>query len=146
VAHGNLKPGNVFPTEDRGVLISDWTLGNMPGVRQLTFTDAVLYQAPEQLQEPAGYLVEAGYRWDVFAFGVIAFRILTGRFPRCHDTFSQVIPLPGETRREGIQADLTKGSRNLESQPQVSWPAPVETGMGTAQRGWILQCLNLLRH
>ena len=118
----------------------------MPGVRQFTFTDAVLYQAPEQLQEPAGYLVEAGYRWVVFAFGVIAFRILTGRFSRCHDTFSQVIPLPGKTRSEGIQADLTKGSRNLESQPQVSWPAPVETGMETAQREWILQCLNLLRH
>ena len=83
VAHGNLKPGNVFLAEDGEVLLSDWTLGNMPGVKQFVFTDAVLYQPPEQLRNPAGYLEEEGYRWDVFSFGVLAYRILTGIFPRC---------------------------------------------------------------
>jgi len=143
VAHGNLKPGNVFLNESGGVLISDWAMGNMPGVQHFTFTDAVLYQPPEQLQDPAGYLMEAGYRWDVFSFGVIAYRILTGQFPRSHDTFNLVVPLPGETRREGIQADLTKVSRNLESQPQTSWPAPCGSELETKQRELIDQCLDL---
>ncbi len=143
VAHGNLKPGNVFLKEGGGVLVSDWAMGNMPDVQQFIFTDAVLYQPPEQLQDPAGYLLEAGFSWDVFTFGVLAYRILTGQFPRCHDTFSLVVPLPGETRREGIQADLTKVSRNLESQPQISWVAPSESELETEQRKWIEQCLNL---
>ena len=87
VAHGNLKPGNVFFADDGEVLLSDWTMGNLPGAENFVFTDAVLYQSPEQLRNPIGYLDEEGYRWDVFAFGVLAYRILTGMFPRCHETF-----------------------------------------------------------
>ena len=89
VAHGNLKPGNVFFRDDGELLVSDWALGNMPGVRRSEFTDAVLYQPPEQLRGADAYLEPAGQRWDVFAFGVVAFRVLTGFFPRCHETFSR---------------------------------------------------------
>ncbi|HVJ47076.1 MAG TPA: hypothetical protein VM511_11860, partial [Luteolibacter sp.] len=72
VAHGNLKPGNVFIDHAGRVTLSDWALGNMPGISHFEFTDAVLYQPPEQLRDPDGYLQEAGYRWDVFAFGTLA--------------------------------------------------------------------------
>jgi len=143
VAHGNLKPGNVFFAENGAVLLSDWAIGNMPGIKQFNFTDAVLYQAPEQLRNPAGYLEEKGYRWDVFAFGVLSYRILTGRFPRCHDTFIFVAPPPGETRKEGIQADLTKVSCNLEAQPEFTWPVASGSEQETDWRGWIDRCLQL---
>ena len=143
VAHGNLKPGNVFFSDAGEPLLADWTLGNMPGVKHFEFTDAVLYQSPEQLRDPGGYLDEAGYGWDVFAFGVLAFRILTGNFPRCHDTFSQVAPPQGETRREGLRADLGRVAGNLEAQPEIHWPdgecSPLENGM----REWIGRCLEL---
>ncbi|RYD22756.1 MAG: hypothetical protein EOP87_26835, partial [Verrucomicrobiaceae bacterium] len=124
VAHGNLKPGNIFFDGSDKVLLSDWALGNMPGVSHLEFTDALLYQPPEQLRDPGGYLEEAGYRWDVFAFGVLAFRLMTGGFPRCNDTFIKVAPPQGETRREGIHADLPKIAKNLELNPDFAWPAP----------------------
>ncbi len=143
VPHGNLKPGNIFLADDGEVILSDWTLGNMPGIKQFTFTDAVLYQPPEQLRNPAGYLDEAGYRWDVFAFGVLAYRILTGRFPRCHDTFDKVAPPPGETRKEGIKADLSKIARNLEAQPDVRWPDAAHNPLEAGFREWIDRCLPL---
>ncbi len=143
VAHGNLKPGNVFFDADGDILLSDWAMGNMPGVKRFNFTDAVLYQPPEQLRDPAGYLEEAGYRWDVFAFGVMAYRILTGRFPRCHDTFDFVAPRPGEARKEGIQADLAKIARNLESQPAVVWPDAPQNALEAGFREWIDRCLPL---
>ncbi|MEO6477117.1 MAG: hypothetical protein ABIQ96_18480 [Luteolibacter sp.] len=143
VPHGNLKPGNVFLTDIGEVLLSDWTLGNMPEARQFNFTDAVLYQPPEQLRKPSGYLDEEGYRWDVFSFGVLAFRILTGRFPRCHDTFNFVAPPPGETKKEGIQADLTKIARNLEAQPGFSWPDEAQNDLEIGFREWIDRCLSL---
>jgi eukaryotic-like serine/threonine-protein kinase len=143
VTHGNLKPGNVFFNDRGELLLTDWALGNMPGVRHFEFTDAVLYQAPEQLRHAEGYLDEAGYGWDVFSFGVLAFRILTGNFPRCHDTFVQVAPPQGETRREGLRADLGKIANNLEAQAEIKWPdgdcSPLESGM----RGWIDRCLEL---
>lgn len=143
VAHGNLKPGNIFFNEGGRALIADWALGNMPGVSQLEFTDALLYQPPEQLRNPGGYTEEAGYRWDVFAFGVLAFRLLTGAFPRCNDTFLKVAPAQGETRREGIHADLPKIARNLELQPSFTWPTPAATKEAEARRAWIDRCLHL---
>ena len=143
VAHGNLKPGNVFLTADGEVLLSDWAMGNVSDSRHFTFTDAVLYQAPEQLRNPSGYLDEAGYRWDVFSFGVLAYRILTGKFPRCQDTFSFVAPPPGETRKDGIQADLWKIARNLEARPAVVWPDAARNPLEVAFREWIDRCLPL---
>ncbi|RPJ35912.1 MAG: hypothetical protein EHM17_00595 [Verrucomicrobiaceae bacterium] len=143
IAHGNLKPGNVYIDDNGAPLLADWALGNMPGVKHFEFTDAVLYQAPEQLRDPGGYLEAGGQRWDVFAFGVLAYRLLTGNFPRCNETFSQVAPPVGETRREGLRADLGKIAANLEAQPDCTWPdvscSPLEGGM----REWIGRCLEL---
>ena len=143
VAHGNLKPGNVFFAADGEVLLSDWAMGNVTATGHFIFTDAALYQSPEQLRNPAGYLDEAGYRWDVFSFGVLAYRILTGKFPRCHDTFNFVAPPPGETRKDGIQADLGKIARNLEARPAVIWPEAAANPLEVAFREWIDRCLAL---
>ncbi len=143
VAHGNLKPGNVFLTDDGRLLLADWTLGNMPGIQQFPFTDAVLYQSPEQLRRPEGYVNEEGYRWDVFAFGVLAFRLLTGRFPRCHDTFHFVAPASGVTHKGGIRADLQKLAHNLDAQPGFTWPDPPANSLEAGFREWIDRCLPL---
>jgi tetratricopeptide (TPR) repeat protein len=143
VAHGNLKPGNVFLDENGAPLLADWTLGNMPGVRRSEFTDAVLYQPPEQLRETEAYLEPSGLRWDVFAFGVLAFRLLTSRFPRCHETFSQVAPPVGETRRDGLRADLPRIAANLEAQPEVRWPGENPGELENGLRAWISRCLEL---
>jgi tetratricopeptide (TPR) repeat protein len=143
VAHGNLKPGNILLDENGAPLLTDWALGNMPGVRRPEFTDAVLYQPPEQLREPDAYLEPAGQRWDVYAFGALAYRILTGRFPRCHETFSQVAPSAGETRREGLRADLPRIAANLEAQPEVNWPEANPSELECGMREWINRCLEL---
>ena len=143
VAHGNLKPGNVFFDEDGRVRLTEWALGNRPGVATLEYTDAVLYQPPGQLREPEGFLQEKGYRWDVFAFGVLAFRLLTGAFPRCTATFDQVAPEPGKTRREGIAANLKRIAKSVESEPAVSWPDSPATPLERAYRGILDRCLSL---
>ncbi|MFD2256750.1 hypothetical protein ACFSSA_08685 [Luteolibacter algae] len=143
VAHGNLKPGNVFFDEAGKVLLSDWTLGNMPGISHFDFTDALLYQPPEQLVNANGYFDEEGYEWDVFAFGVMAFRLLTGDFPRCKDIFASVAPAQGETRKDGIHADSGKIAKNLLSQPDVSWPSEPRNELERGYREWIDRCLKL---
>lgn len=143
VAHGNLKPGNVFVTADGGVLVADWALGNMPGISVSHFTDAILYQPPEQLLRPGGYVEEEGYRWDVYAFGALAFRLLSGRFPRCNETFLQVAPPPGGTHRDGIHADLAKVARNVAAQREIEWPDEPANPLEAGLRGWIDRCLLL---
>jgi eukaryotic-like serine/threonine-protein kinase len=143
VAHGNLKPGNVFFDDDGKVVLTDWTLGNMPGIEVLDYTDAILYQPPEQLRDPAGYLREKGYRWDVFAFGVLAYRLVTGAFPRCTETFDEVAPEPGLTRREGIAANLKSIARMIEARPEVTWPDAPANGLEAAYRALLDRCLSL---
>eukprot|EP00903_Cladosiphon_okamuranus_P003701 g3699.t1 len=143
VPHGNLKPGNVFFDENGVVKLADWTLGNMPGISHFDFTDAMLYQAPEQLVDPSGYLHEAGYRWDVFSFGVLAYRLVTGQFPRCSETFRSVAPKAGETRSEGIQADAAKVAKGLLQQPDIKWPEEPQNDLEKGYREWIGRCLKL---
>lgn len=143
VAHGNLKPGNVFLDPDGGVLLTDWTLGNMPGIREFQFTDAILYQPPEQLRDPAGYSGVSGLRWDVFAFGVLAFRMLTGRFPRCDDTYGRVAPPLGTTGRDDLIVDLEKVARSLESAGEWRWPDLAAMQEDDNLRKYIGRCLSL---
>lgn len=143
VAHGNLKPGNVFFDDGGRVVLTDWALGNMPGVASLEYTDAVLYQSPDQLREPEGYLREKGYRRDVFSFGVLAFRLLTGAFPRCTKTFDKVAPEPGKTRREGIAANLKQVAKAVEAEPQVEWPDAAANPLERAYREILDTCLAL---
>ena len=143
VAHGNLKPGNVFIDDEGQVVLVDWALGQMPGIAHLEFTDACLYYPPEQLRSSDGYLEEEGYRWDVFAFGVVAYRLLTGVFPRCDSTFEQVAPVAGETTRDGIAADLGKIANSLEAQPEVGWPSEATNSLEEAYREVIESCLVL---
>ena len=143
VAHGNLKPGNVFFDDSGRVVLTDWALGNMPGIETLDYTDAILYQPPEQLRDPAGYLREKGYRWDVFAFGVLAYRLVTGAFPRCTETFDEVAPEPGLTRREGIAANLKSIARMIEGRPDVAWPDAPANALEAAYRTLLDRCLSL---
>ena len=143
VAHGNLKPGNVFFDEDDRVVLTDWALGNMPGIGHQEFTDACLYQPPEQLRSVDGYLEEEGYRWDVFALGVLCYRILTGSFPRCDETFQQVAPANGEITREGIAADYQRIADSLEKQTSIEWPDEPANELELRYREILDRCLAL---
>ena len=121
VVHGNLKPSNIFVSEEGRILVGDYGLGWMPGIDVLGFSDALLYMAPEQLQEPAGFYHEAGYRWDVFSFGVLAYRLLEGHFPRCDESFADVAPAAGAVNKEGIEADFGGVAEELCREEMRPW-------------------------
>ncbi len=143
IAHGNLKPGNIFFNEDDSLCLTDFAMGQMPGVSMLPFTDALLYAPPEQLREPDGYLEGKGYAWDNYAFAVIAFRLLTGKFPRCEATFHQVAPKPGDGHVTGIEADLIKMAERLEHRELEGWSGEASDDLERKRRGIIHKCLSL---
>ena len=143
IAHGNLKPGNIFFNEDDSLCLTDFAMGQMPGVSMLPFTDALLYAPPEQLREPDGYLEGKGYAWDNYAFAVIAFRLLTGKFPRCEATFHQIAPKPGEGHVTGIEADLIKMAERLEHRELEGWSSEASDALERKRRGIIHKCLSL---
>ena len=143
VAHGNLKPGNIFLDSDNEVLLSDYAQGLMPGLSELSYTDALLYAPPEQLMNPDGYLEGAGYGWDVYAFGTLAFRLLNGVFPRCNDTFEKVAPAMGEQRRRGVEADCERIAVKLEKSALIDWRGAAPTREEEEGRQVIERCLQL---
>ncbi len=143
VAHGNLKPGNIFLDSDNEILLSDYAQGLMPGLEELSYTDALLYAPPEQLLNPDGYLEGAGYGWDVYAFGALAFRLLTGVFPRCHETFEKVAPVMGEQRRRGVEADCERIAFKLEKTRLAQWKGVAPTREEEEGRLIIERCLQL---
>ncbi len=84
VIHGDLKPSNIFLTPE-GVKIGGFGLGGLTEGRDLRkaillFLDAA-YLAPEQV---AGQLLDA--RTDLYALGVILYRLFTHRLPFTGET------------------------------------------------------------
>ncbi|NNC88935.1 MAG: hypothetical protein HKN82_10805 [Akkermansiaceae bacterium] len=143
VAHGNLKPGNIYFDADGELLLSDYAQGLMPGIRELPYTDALLYAPPEQLRDPEGYLEGAGFGWDVYAFGVLAFRLVNGVFPRCDETFQRVAPVAGEARRRGVEADCERVAAKLDETEMSGWRGPSPTREEAEARDVIDRCLRL---
>lgn len=143
VAHGNLKPGNIFIGVNGGPLLADYASGLMPGVHRIGYSDALLYSPPEQLRNPQGYLEEEGYRWDVYAFGVLAFRLLAGSFPRCDALFTKVSPAPGSLERFSIDADYEGIASGLEDEPGFMWPAEPIDDVDARRREMLNFCLSL---
>lgn len=142
VVHGNLKPANVFVSEEGRILVGDYSLGWMPGIDVLGFSDALLYMSPEQLQDPSGLYREAGYRWDVYSFGVLAYRLLEGKFPRCHESFEDVAPAAGVLHKEGIEADVTGVAEELLKEQIRPW----EGQHDPALKSIVERCLCLEPH
>jgi anti-anti-sigma factor len=79
VIHGDLKPQNVFLTDD-GARLSGFGLGRLEEGRNLLEAPLVFltaaYLAPEQI---LGQALDA--RADLYALGVILYRLFTGRMP-----------------------------------------------------------------
>ncbi|NQU36109.1 MAG: protein kinase, partial [Actinobacteria bacterium] len=74
IAHGNIKPGNVLMDEESNLILTDFGLAARLPLG--SFGGAIQYQAPESLQ--AG---EVSASADVYAIGLIWYKMLTGRHP-----------------------------------------------------------------
>jgi tetratricopeptide (TPR) repeat protein len=161
VLHCDLKPSNVMITDERPPRIKICDFGQSRGAARNT-PDAVgtpLYSSPEQLLKPDESSDGAGFKWDVYSFGVLAYKLVTGRLPRLQQLLSGSggsgtagefeLSILDETRHEasiGDSSSMTRSGRVAEQlfeEEEVEWPAgaPIDN----RRKAIITQCISLDR-
>jgi serine/threonine-protein kinase len=88
IVHRDIKPANILVTADGAVKIMDFGIAHVVG-SDMTQADDVLgspnYMAPEQLSKG---VIDA--RTDLFAVGIVLYRMLTGTLPFRGDSFAAI--------------------------------------------------------
>ncbi len=80
VVHRDVKPGNLLRSREGGVKLADFGIAKATEQSSITQVGSVLgtaaYLAPEQARGE-----EAGPRADLYALGVVAYQLISGRLP-----------------------------------------------------------------
>lgn len=85
ILHGDLKPGNILLDGEGRARLADF--GQSFATNAGGFTLGTLgYMPPEQIQRALGHgSFQPDVRWDIYALGATAYRLLTGKVPRLED-------------------------------------------------------------
>jgi tetratricopeptide (TPR) repeat protein len=148
LVHCNLKPRNVLVEDDQesSTKITDAVQGWVGGVHHFETTDHFLYIAPEQAAHPEG-LATHGTAWDVYAFGVLAYRLLTGKFPRGADIFAEEVKRQGQTRGGmPVHVDNAAILQAVRAQQQIQWRTQPVSKCEERRRAIIERCLEIDYH
>lgn len=91
VFHGHIHDGNIFVSgknlkskdDAPEVIVTDFGAGLVGEVHHIDVGESTYFAAPEQLISGGAEWKDGGVqRWDVYSFGVLAYRMINGRFPR----------------------------------------------------------------
>jgi eukaryotic-like serine/threonine-protein kinase len=147
VSHGNLTPGNVFLSPDKESLtrLADPGQGCVGGTHHLELRSHFLYLCPDQIEMPEGFFQGYGASWDVYSFGVIAYRLLTGQFPRGSTAWSKEMETQQAQAARGLNYGLNGDAilRAVRSQPGITWPSPANSDWDERRRRVVEGALSL---
>jgi serine/threonine-protein kinase len=148
IIHRDLKPENVFLTDEtvgrERIKVVDFGVARFaaaPGVDAKTRTGTTVgtpyYMAPEQAQGRK----EIDARADVYALGVMGFRMLTGHHPFDDDSYPMLVvkictepPPPISTWRKDVPPELTQLLERMMAKSPSSRPSSMREVEGALAR------------
>jgi serine/threonine-protein kinase len=129
IVHRDIKPGNVFITDDDLVKIVDFGLAKLASQPKLTKTGITVGTVPYMSPEQAG---DNGidHRTDVWAVGVLIYEMITGRLPfrGSHEmalvySIINEAPEPMTAVRTGVPMELERiVAKSLAKNPAERYP------------------------
>jgi eukaryotic-like serine/threonine-protein kinase len=147
IPHGNLRPCNVLLEDDAesSIRLTDIAQGWVGGIHHLELTDHFAHLCPEQAENPDGVFAGYGPSWDVYSFGVLSYRLLTGKFPRAAQAWQDQLNLVQTKAAAGLAYGIDSGAlvSAVRAQPKISWPAMPHSKWDERRRNIIERALDL---
>jgi serine/threonine protein kinase len=144
VVHRDVKPGNLLVTDDGVVKLADFGIAKATEQSSITQVGSVLgtaaYLAPEQARGE-----ESGPRSDLYALGVVAYQLLSGRLPYEAMSLSELalkqqreLPAPLEELNPAVPPALAQAvalALELEPEGRPATAAAMEQSIRDGARG-----------
>ena len=155
IIHCDIKPSNILLTDEIPYHIKICDFGQSRGLAAEGFepVGTPLYASPEQLRDPRDSADGKGFRWDVYSFGVLAFKLLTGDLPRLQilsmaertsfDPNATLVEasLEATMAETGNAIDGDQLATMMEAVEEINWPA--DFYVPSDRKELIEQCLEL---
>jgi len=147
IPHGNLRPTNVLLEDDpnSATRITDAGQGWVGGIHHFDLGDHWVHLCPDHIEDPDGVNSGQGQSWDVYSFGVLAYRLLTGRLPRAEQAWAEQQQLAAKKAASGLPYDVNGAMllAKIRSETQVPWPSPTTSKWEERRREIIQRALDL---
>lgn len=147
IPHGNLRPCNVLLEDDAesSIRIADIAQGWVGGIHHLELTDHFVHLCPDQAENPEGVFSGYGPSWDVYSFGVLAYRLLTGTLPRGAKAWAEQLVVAQKKAASGLAygIDSVVLLNAVRSQPKITWPTTTLSKWDERRRNIIERALDL---
>lgn len=144
--HANLHPGNVYVVKERGehrLKIADYGPGLVGQVHHIDIGETAVFAPPEQLETPEWHEDGAAQLWDVYRFGVLAFWLLNGEFPRGREYLEERHRQIANSGGRPVAFDNCALAAAMRANPAYQWRQPTGERAYQLRRDIIDQCLSL---
>lgn len=145
--HGNLRPCNVLLEDDAqgSIRITDLAQGWVGGIHHLELTDHFVHLCPEQAENPEGVYAGLGMGWDVYSFGVLSYRLLTGQLPRGARAWAEQTAQVQKKAATGLAFAIDSAAliTAVRAQPKITWPDAAQSKWDERRRNIIERALDL---
>lgn len=145
ISHCNLKPSNIL--FDHGIdpdpKLTDFAQGYLGGLEQINPSESLFYSHPDQLKGEDHSINNNGIRWDIYSFGAVLYKLLTGEYCRLNKEIIAFKNRKGRnsSKYSGISANQV--ARAITNKPIINWPYPPSTNKEKSFREIIEKCLTI---